>query len=170
MSVTNPLPTVPPKLILGTEVKSAAWVPATVPTMEEASGPPRFPDAWILKRWRVEDGLPQNFVRALHQTPDGYLWIGTASGLCRFDGRRLVRYDEKNTPEFAATTADIRDLKSDASGRLLVAGVDGILRLEDGRWRVIVPRPTEGKMRIRAIAVDPWNRIWVATEHGVRRI
>jgi ligand-binding sensor domain-containing protein len=39
--------------------------------------------------WRVRDGLPQNAVQALAQTPDGYLWIGTNGGLVRFDGSKF---------------------------------------------------------------------------------
>ncbi|NND71223.1 MAG: hypothetical protein HKN43_06565, partial [Rhodothermales bacterium] len=31
--------------------------------------------------WQVDDGLPQNSVRALAQTQDGYLWLGTDDGL-----------------------------------------------------------------------------------------
>ncbi len=167
---TAPLPTDLPKVIAGIPVPSAEWVQAVLPTMEEPSGPPPISDAWMFQRWRVEDGLPHNFIRTLHQTQDGYLWIGTASGLSRFDGRRFVLFNEKNTPEFLQTTADIRSLTSDRNGRLLVAAVDGILQLEKGRWRVVVPPSPEGKCRIREIAVDPWNRIWAATEHGLRRV
>src|SRR4029453_14942230 len=46
----------------------------------------------------IEDGLPQNRVRALCQTPDGYLWIGTAEGLARFGGLRFTIFDQSNTP------------------------------------------------------------------------
>jgi ligand-binding sensor domain-containing protein len=46
----------------------------------------------VVKSWRTIDGLPQNSVTALAQTPDGYLWVGTQGGLARFDGVRLVTY------------------------------------------------------------------------------
>src|SRR5665213_863749 len=36
--------------------------------------------------WRTEDGLPNNSVHAMAQSPEGYLWIGTRHGLARFDG------------------------------------------------------------------------------------
>jgi len=48
--------------------------------------------------WRIEDGLPQNRIRALCQTPDGYLWIGTSQGLARFDGVRFMIFDQSNAP------------------------------------------------------------------------
>jgi len=40
--------------------------------------------------WKVQDGFPAGTVRAIAQTPDGYLWIGTEFGLVRFDGVRGV--------------------------------------------------------------------------------
>src|SRR5512141_1698145 len=48
-------------------------------------------------RYRVriwQDGLPQNSVFAISQTPDGYLWVGTHAGLARFDGLRFTLLDD----------------------------------------------------------------------------
>lgn len=42
------------------------------------------------KHWQVEEGLPQNYVTWLSQTADGYLIVGTAGGVARFDGIRFV--------------------------------------------------------------------------------
>src|SRR5262245_35357602 len=50
--------------------------------------------------WRVPDGLPQNRIQAISQTPDGYLWIGTSGGLVRFDGVRFFVFDRSNTSVF----------------------------------------------------------------------
>ena len=36
--------------------------------------------------WTQGEGLPQDTIRAITQTPDGYLWLGTDEGLARFDG------------------------------------------------------------------------------------
>jgi Two component regulator propeller len=40
--------------------------------------------------WRVRDGFVKGPITAIAQTPDGYLWLGTATGLFRFDGIRAV--------------------------------------------------------------------------------
>jgi signal transduction histidine kinase/ligand-binding sensor domain-containing protein len=37
----------------------------------------------------VGDGLPNNNVTGVVQTPDGYLWVATRAGLARFDGVRF---------------------------------------------------------------------------------
>ncbi len=45
-----------------------------------------------LKRYTVKDGLVQSQVYTIVQSPDGYLWIGTAAGLSRFDGKKFVTF------------------------------------------------------------------------------
>src|ERR1700722_3560722 len=42
--------------------------------------------------WTQAQGLPQDTIRAIAQTPDGYLWLGTNEGLVRFDGYDFVTY------------------------------------------------------------------------------
>ena len=42
------------------------------------------------KSWTVRDGFFKGDIHAIVQTPDGYLWLGTESGLLRFDGVRTV--------------------------------------------------------------------------------
>lgn len=46
-------------------------------------------DEWLARSWQTEDGLPDNSVAGVVQTSDGYLWVGTPSGLARFDGLRF---------------------------------------------------------------------------------
>src|SRR5271169_1497089 len=43
--------------------------------------------------WRNADGLPSDSVTAIIQTRDGFLWIGTTTGLVRFDGVKFTRVD-----------------------------------------------------------------------------
>jgi signal transduction histidine kinase/ligand-binding sensor domain-containing protein len=47
--------------------------------------------------WTTANGLPQNTVTGVVQTPDGYLWLSTFDGLARFDGMRFTIFDKGNT-------------------------------------------------------------------------
>jgi len=38
--------------------------------------------------WKIRDGFAKGSILSIAQTPDGYLWLGTAFGLYRFDGVR----------------------------------------------------------------------------------
>jgi signal transduction histidine kinase/ligand-binding sensor domain-containing protein len=44
---------------------------------------------WSARVWRLDEGLPDNRVTGIAQTPDHYLWFATHSGLARFDGVRF---------------------------------------------------------------------------------
>ncbi len=46
----------------------------------------------------TDNGLPQNGVRDIVQTPDGYLWFTTFDGLVRCDGAKFVVFDKNNSP------------------------------------------------------------------------
>lgn len=41
-----------------------------------------------------ENGLPSNDIRAITKTSDGFMWLGTTAGLCRFDGSQVKIFDE----------------------------------------------------------------------------
>src|SRR3954464_14549828 len=40
--------------------------------------------------WSHDTGLSQEWIDAIAQTPDGYLWLGGHEGLARFDAKRFV--------------------------------------------------------------------------------
>jgi len=40
--------------------------------------------------WTFRNGFSNGAVYTIAQTPDGYLWLGTASGVVRYDGTRLT--------------------------------------------------------------------------------
>jgi signal transduction histidine kinase/ligand-binding sensor domain-containing protein len=52
--------------------------------------------AWFAHPWQSEQGLPNNTIYGLAQTPDGFLWLGTPSGLVRFDGLRFEDFAPTN--------------------------------------------------------------------------
>lgn len=56
-----------------------------------ALGQYRF-DSWI-----TDDGLPQNSIRGIAQTPDGYMWFTTLDGLVRFDGLKFRVFNKNNS-------------------------------------------------------------------------
>ena len=44
---------------------------------------------YLVRQWRMRDGLPQNSVNDIVQADDGYLWLATFGGLARFDGTQF---------------------------------------------------------------------------------
>lgn len=46
----------------------------------------------LYRNWTTRQGLPQDHVRAIERTRDGFLWIATDAGLARFDGFEFRTY------------------------------------------------------------------------------
>src|SRR6185369_3522589 len=82
--------------------------------------------------WRTENGLPQNTVRAIAQTRDGYIWLATDDGLVRFDGMRFVIFDRQNTQ--AMKSSVILTLFEDDSGALWIGTDGGLLEYQNGKF------------------------------------
>ena len=77
---------------------------------------------WSLRLWQVEEGLLENTVTGIAQSPEGYLWVATLNGLARFDGVRFQRVVlPPSTPGGGQT---LRALLAARDGRLWVA-LDG---------------------------------------------
>ncbi len=90
------------------------------------------------KTWNTENGLPQNTVNAIAQTPDGYLWIATFDGLARFDGARFKIFKKSNTP--ALPMNRISTVLVDSGGRLWIWTEDPntVVLYEQGKFRAFV--------------------------------
>ncbi len=73
--------------------------------------------------WTTDNGLPQNTVRAIVQTRDGYLWLTTFDGLARFDGVRFTVFNKSNTP--AITNNRLTALYEDKDGTLWIGADQG---------------------------------------------
>lgn len=121
---------------------------------------------YLIDAWLTDQGLPENIVNAIAQTPDGYLWCGTTHGLARFDGVRFKVFSAQNTPELGS--ARIRQLFVSRDGALWVAVFEGkLVRLKDGKFTAfnLPPRPTTAKT-IFWISQDEAGTMWVTVEDG----
>ena len=118
--------------------------------------------------WRTEDGLPQNRIRAISQTPDGYLWIGTSEGLTRFDGVRFTVFDRSNTP--AIHDDGILVLRLAYDGALWIGTEGGALvRYKAGVFRNFGTAEGLTNGFVRAIYEDSRKTLWVGTDRGFFR-
>jgi len=110
----------------------------------------------VVQSFTVEDGLPQNSVTKITQTPDGYLWFSTYRGLGRFDGVRFTVFDSGNTPAILGDDS-VEALHRDHRGHLsVVMKGGGLLRVVDGGIRRAngTLGLTEGPLRLRGESPD----------------
>src|SRR5579864_8790017 len=115
--------------------------------------------------WQTADGLPQNSVQAIAQTPDGYLWIATQEGLVRFDGIRFQVFDRNSNPELGNN--DIRALRVTHDGSLWAGTLLGdLVRLKNGKFTSYTANHELGENAISAIYEDRRTDLWIGTRGG----
>ena len=112
--------------------------------------------------WQREDGLPDNTITAIAQTPEGYLWLATPRGLARFDGARFTVFNTENTP--VLRDSRITSLLADRDGSLWIGTDTGdLVRWHAGKFQRDESRaPVEGR-RIAAFAEDIQGTLWFTT-------
>jgi len=130
---------------------------------------PRTSADYLIHVWGSEDGLPQNSVNCLAQTPDGYLWIGTRSGgLARFDGASFVTFNPQSTP--GLKDVEIETLSVDSRGTMwITAGNESIASLTFGKFRLVREPNAEPRwhsLQIPIIAEDN-NAVYLASYGNV---
>lgn len=115
--------------------------------------------------WQAAQGLPQNAVQAIAQTPDGYLWLATQEGLVRFDGVRLTVFDRKSTLEI--TNNDMRALCVTKDGSLWIGTfLGGLIQLKNGKFTSYSSKNELGGFGVSAIYEDASQNLWIGTRGG----
>ena len=116
--------------------------------------------------WHTVEGLPQDSVRSIAQTRDGYLWLGTQAGLTRFDGERFTVFDHLNSP----LNADhILALCASRDGSLWIGSGDagGLFRWSAKEGFVSI----SSGFNVRSIFEDRDGIVWVGGEgKGLLRV
>lgn len=114
--------------------------------------------------WQVEQGLPQSYVPSIQLAPDGYLLVGTAEGLARFDG---ISFRPLNTdPSLRLGQRWISALLTARDGSLWIGTFDGaLIQLRDGR----VASKFAAGGSIFDLIEDPRGAVWASTRNGLLR-
>jgi ligand-binding sensor domain-containing protein len=91
----------------------------------------------------TREGLADGVVRAIGQDRFGYIWIGTVSGLNRFDGTNLVRYQSDPRQPGSPPPSVPRNIYSDSKGNLWIGFNNGLYRFEHETDRFILVNGSE---------------------------
>ena len=119
--------------------------------------------------WTERDGAPHG-IRALAQTTDGYLWLGTPAGLFRFDGLRFTMFvPPADGPQF--NSFDIYCLTADTEGGLWVGfRVGGIAYLKDRRLKVYGGDDGLPAAQVDQILARAPGKVWSVTGGQLLRL
>jgi ligand-binding sensor domain-containing protein len=121
----------------------------------------------VVERLNRESGLPSNEVRALLESADGSLWVGTTHGLVHRRGQRqrVLRTQDGLPNERVAA------LHEDPEGVLWVGTSAGLARVRGERAEAIDLAGVEGVETVFAIADDrDGEALWLASDRGLLRL
>lgn len=132
---------------------------------ETADAVPAFRPAYYSRSWTTDDGLPHNYVTEVIQDSTGYLWLGTAGGLARFDGHRFKEF--ALPARYRTEGYNIRGLVEEDPQTLVLLPTSGdIVRLRDG---VFTPHPASALVQGRQprdLFVDREGALWLGMLDG----
>lgn len=115
----------------------------------------------------AKNGLAADDVRAIDETEDGTLWVGTGAGLLRM---RAGKIDTWTTAQKLAGNA-VNAIAEDSRGAIWVATDGGVSRLNNGHvttWTTAQGLPAS---RAVALSIEPDDSVWVAIlGHGLVQI
>jgi ligand-binding sensor domain-containing protein len=138
-------------------------------TSSVPAGATEFQSVWtdyVLTSWGEKDGLAEGTVRALAQDAAGYLWVGNASGLFRFDGVEFVRFPLEET---GLAPSDVRALCIARDGSIWagLGGSRGVVRVRDGEVSTYGEQAGRSADAVHAIIEDASGTIWAGTDRGL---
>src|SRR5689334_20571315 len=84
------------------------------------------PESFNFHHLTANDGLNDGVVRAIGQDKYGYIWIGTVSGLSRYNGYSVKIYQNVPGDPTSFPPRGIRSILGDAAGNLWVGCTRGL--------------------------------------------
>jgi signal transduction histidine kinase/ligand-binding sensor domain-containing protein len=145
-----------------------AWLylGAAVPAWAQMPGQPNI----RFRRIDMESGLSQNNVQAILQDKKGFVWFGTANGLNKFDGQKVIRIYH-NLPQDSTSLSGNRvgALCEDRQGYLWVGSTEGLDRFDPRRetFKRYSTKAPEGQPRgqgmVLALHEDRQGNLWAGT-------
>lgn len=108
--------------------------------------------------WTLRDGSLLAYPKTIAQTGDGYLWLGTESGMLRFDGVRFTRWPPADGRKLPST--NILKLLATGDGALWIGTTAGLARWKDGN---LTEYSDLAGHYVTALAEDRSATVWVGT-------
>lgn len=111
----------------------------------------------------VEQGLSQSQVQDLAQDDDGNLWIGTLSGLTKYNGQEFKTFSRKDSLAEDWVTAMCKDIK----GNIWMGHWAGGVSMYNNKTKKIENLNLEEYTRFKTVTTiiqDGNQRFWIATE------
>jgi len=105
--------------------------------------------------WKIREGFVKGIIDSIAQTPDGYLWLATQSGLYRFDGVRIVQWQPSRGEKLPSDF--VHRLVVGPDGTLWIGTDKGLASLKNDK---LTQYPEFDGRRINPLLRDAEGTIW----------
>jgi ligand-binding sensor domain-containing protein len=134
-----------------------------------ALDPARKLSQYVHRIWQVQQGLPQASIYAVVQSHDGYLWLGTETGLVKFDGIRFTTIDDAVSRSWS--NAWVTQLAEDSHGAMWIGTRHaGVIALRDGKATRYSERAGLPSDETQCLVAGEDGVIWVCTPQGLAEL
>ncbi|MEO1436760.1 MAG: two-component regulator propeller domain-containing protein, partial [Bacteroidota bacterium] len=114
-------------------------------------------------RYTDSDGLPSMNIYDILQDDDGYLWLGTENGLCRFNGREMETYSSPIITDFEVLTIDYS-----ANGRIWFTNFSGQLYfIQHNEIHRFTHPALDPDRKITSVSISPQDHLWITVNGGI---
>lgn len=118
----------------------------------------------------LDNDLPSSTVLRVHCDREGFLWLGTKDGLCRYDGYRTLVFRSGLKSPNLLTNNEITCIAENRNGYLFIGTKKGINILNKRTYQITPVEHNELKdQEIRTMIVDSEGWVWVGTLTSVFR-
>jgi signal transduction histidine kinase/ligand-binding sensor domain-containing protein len=122
---------------------------------------------WIHTSWTEQQGAPSN-IWSLAKSPDGYLWVGSADGLFRFDGMTFEKI--KILSAYGKPVSSlVYELFAIRNGDIWIATADSVGVIHQGQVHLLEPNGAPFPTHVRSFAEDKQGQIWITSWNGLFR-
>lgn len=126
----------------------------------------------LFHKLTVEDGLSQNAVLSFAQDRQGFMWIGTSSGLNRYDSRTFQVFKQQPGDSGSISGNNVSCLLVDHRDRLWAGTTNGISRYnrQTGQFEHFLRsdgKTLPGSHVIRCLLEDQRRQLWIGTGRGL---
>ncbi|OZC03940.1 two-component regulator propeller domain-containing protein [Rubricoccus marinus] len=158
-------------LCCGLALAGPGWLAAQNAASGASAGEPPEAERVAFRHLTTSDGLANESVATVLQDRFGFIWIGTADGLNRYDGYQLIEY--KRGPDSTSLSDNVVSaLAEDARGSLWVGTRRGLSRLDRETERFQRFRAGRGSIPnddVIALLADSSGAVWAGTGGGLGR-
>jgi hypothetical protein len=112
-------------------------------------------------------GLPSDVVRCFQEGPDGYLYVGTDSGLARYDGKQFTGL--QGTADRPVPAGNIMSILRDSAGVLWFGSDAGLYCYDGVTWSSLDEEDGLLGSFTEGLIQDHKGDYWIGTEKGLTR-